>query len=115
MIKQLYYAYVYPHVSYGVELYGCACQTYKEGLQTVHNRILKILSSKPQRYSTIPLHNELDLLTIEHIHDFSVACFVYKQCNNMLPRVFRQYFQYNYEIRNHVTSKTMIYMYQVSI
>ena len=27
MVKQLYYTYVFPHINYGIELYGSACKT----------------------------------------------------------------------------------------
>ena len=28
MAKQLYYGYVYPHITYGIEIYGLFCQNY---------------------------------------------------------------------------------------
>ena len=103
MACQLYYAYIFPHISYGIELYGIASKTHIRRLQTVQNRILKILTCKPVRYSTNRLHNEIGLLTVENVHTFFINIFVYKQQNRMLPVIFNDYFQYNSEMRARTT------------
>jgi hypothetical protein len=45
-LRTLYYAYVHPHILYGVEIYGNTCASYLEKLQKVNNKILRILQCK---------------------------------------------------------------------
>ena len=103
MSIQLYYAYVYPHITYGIELYGTACQKHLNRLKVMHNRILKTLCSKPRRYSSIDLYNDVNLLTIENIHKLFTNIFVYKQRNGLLPVIFNEYYKLNSEVRTRIT------------
>lgn len=103
MVKQLYFGYVYPHLIYGVELYGTACKKYINQLQFIQNKILKILMCKNRRYSTCKLHQELDLLLVNEIHQFCINVFVFKQQKGKLPGVFKDYFIQNKKVRGRVT------------
>jgi hypothetical protein len=38
-LRTLYYAFVHPHILYGVEIYGNTCESYLEKLQKVNNKI----------------------------------------------------------------------------
>ncbi len=95
MACQLYYAYVYPYITYGIEMYGTACKKYISKLQIMQNRLLKILTCKPYRYNSLQLHNELKILTVNSVYSLYVNVFVFKQYNHMLPNIFNQYYQTN--------------------
>jgi hypothetical protein len=103
MACQLYYAYIYPHISYGIEIYGTAYKKYINKLQVMQNRILKILTCKPYRYNSQQLHNELNILTVSNVYSLYVNTFVFKQFNHMLPKIFNQYYQTNECLRGCTT------------
>jgi len=42
VMKRLYFALVYPHLLYGIELYANTCPTYIDQLTKLNNRILRI-------------------------------------------------------------------------
>ncbi len=49
----IYFAYIYSKILYGIEVYGSACNTYmKQIIQVQHNRSLKILFQKHYRTHT---------------------------------------------------------------
>ena len=98
MAKQIYYAFVYPHIIYGIESYGSASVTALKRLQIIQNKLLKILCRKDFRYNTNALHRELGLLTIKEIYELRVLCFVYKQRTSQLPIVFNDYFKLKSDI-----------------
>lgn len=103
MVHQLYYGFIYPHITYGIELFGSACQKYIKQLQVVQNKLLKILSNKRFRYSSTELHRELNLLTVKNIHYLQTNVFVYKQRNGLLPQIFNNYYRLNKDINKRNT------------
>ena len=55
--RQLYYSLVYSHIQYGIELYGACGDTSINKVQTIQNKLLKVLYNLPYRTDT----NELIL------------------------------------------------------
>ena len=82
---QIYYSFIYSKIKYAIEIYGTAKASLLKPLQVLQNKLLKLLSCKPLRYPTNILHIENNLLMVNDIHTFSMGCFIYKYCNNMLP------------------------------
>ena len=56
--KQLYYAYVYSKIQYGIEVYGHAKTSYLRKIQTKQNRALKTLFNLDYRSPTLQLHHD---------------------------------------------------------
>lgn len=98
MVRQLYHAYVYPHLTYAIELFGNASKNHMNRLQRVQNKLLKNLSNKSFRYSTTLLHRDLQLLSVNQIHKLQTCIFVYKQRNGLLPEIFNDYYKLNKDV-----------------
>lgn len=92
LIPQVYHAYVFPHIKYGIELYGTCCKTRLKTIEVQQSKLLKILMNVPYRYSTTAMYQELKLLTVKSIHDLFSDIFVFKQRNNLLPSIFQNYY-----------------------
>ena len=60
--RQLFFAFVNSRITYGIEAYGSCSTSYLNKLQTVQNKVLKLLTRKPYRFSTNDLHKELNIL-----------------------------------------------------
>ena len=54
--RAIYYACIYPHISYAIEIYGSANDTLISKLQVQQNKLLKLLTKRDYRYSTNKLH-----------------------------------------------------------
>ena len=91
-ICQLYYAYVYPHIYYGIEVFGTCNKTVMQTLQVAQNNILRIFLHTNRRYSATEMHNKLGLLKISDVFQTAVLSFVYKQRCRILPQVFNDYY-----------------------
>ena len=91
--KQLYYAFVYSRIKYGIEVYGFSSKGTLKTIQVLQNRILKILYNKDWYTPTDVLHRELNLLQITDIFKLALLQIVYKQTNNLLPDSFNEYFR----------------------
>ena len=100
---QLYYAYVYSNIQYGIEVFGrCKMKTIKK-VQTKQNRALKILYSKDYLTPTLTLHKELGLLKVTVIHEVAIIKFVFRQNNELTPSIFKDTFKTNQEVHTYNT------------
>ncbi len=101
--KQLYYAYIYARLQYGIEVYGSASTSATKKLQTNQNRALKILFNKDYFENTTKLHRDLGLLKVADISNKHIMSFVYKQQHDILPSLFNTYYKQNIHVHNHRT------------
>ena len=92
-ITTIYYALIYSRIKYGISVYGQACDSKLKKIQTIQNKLLKVLSSKNYQFSTDMLHNEFDILKIKDIIKQETITFVHKFSSNSLPPVFDDYFE----------------------
>ena len=65
--KELYYAYVYSRIKYGIEVYGLATITRLKSIQVMQNRILKILFNIDWFCPTNSLHKNLNIIQVKDI------------------------------------------------
>ena len=90
--KQLYFAYIYSRLAYGIEVYGHTSKGNFKQLQVLQNKVLKSLFNFDWYTPTNVLHSNLNLLNLTDIFHVSLLKLVYKQRNNLLPNVFNDYF-----------------------
>ena len=64
----------------------------------MQNKLLKVISSKPYRFSTNKLHNELFLLKFKDIVKQDILSFVYNYVHSNLPSVFDNYFKHRHSL-----------------
>ena len=101
--KVLYYAYILSKIQYGIEVYGRANASVTKKVQTQQNRSLKILYQKDYFTPTKVLHSDLNILMVQDIYKLSIAKFVYKQKNELLPEIFTNFFTENSQIHSYNT------------
>ena len=99
-IKTIYYALIYSRINYGITVYGSANKTKLARIQTLQNKLLKVLLAKRYRYSTNHLHNELNILKVSDISKVDTLTFVHNYFNNKLPKVFNNYYNVFSNIHN---------------
>ena len=102
LARQLYFAFIYPHIKYVIEAYGACAKKRITKLQTIQNKLLKLLLKVPQRTRTNEIHRGLPLLKVNDIYKASLCMFVYDCLNNLCPPVLRNYFvanQHGYHTR----------------
>ncbi len=110
----LYYCLVFSHLSYGVQVWGSACDTYLKDLSVIQNKAVRIISGKQyfQIYgqtpgplpSSTPLYKELKILKLQDIYRFNVAKFVYQTLCKDSPEIFSDWFKYTHMIHTYATT-----------
>ena len=89
---------IYSRIKYGSIVYGLTSDANIEKIQIMQNKLLKVLSSKPYRFSTNKLHNELFLLKFKDIVKQDILSFVYNYVHSNLPYIFNDYFKHRYSL-----------------
>ena len=78
LARQMYYAFVYCRINYGVEVYSSWSNKLMDKVQVVQNKLLKLLLSRHPRSNTNELHNDLGILKMYHISEISAIIFAVK-------------------------------------
>ena len=90
--RSIYYAYLYSRIKYGIPIYGMANAGDLKPIQTLQNKLMKVLLNKNYLFSTDQLHTDLKILKIDDILKQEVLIFVFCQYNNLLPEIFNNYY-----------------------
>ena len=100
MKRQLYFSLVFPHIQYGIEIYGACSKNLIEKIQTLQNKLLKVLYEKPYRTNTNVLHTELKILKVIDIRKINILKFVYMSINKTSIKQFHNHDTLHRNIHN---------------
>lgn len=105
VLKLLYFAFVYPQLLYGVEIYGNTYPSHLNKLEKLNNKILRILQNKSLRSHTIELYKQYNTLPVSLLHSYQIILFVHKCIYHplILPDIYKSYFTPNSLIHRHDT------------
>jgi len=104
ILKMLYFAFVFPHLLYGIEIYNNTYQSHLSELVKLNNKTLRILQNAPLKSLTLSLYKNYNILPIPLLHDFQILVFVHKFLyhGNKMLSIFASYF-------------TQIHLYTITI
>ena len=66
--RQLYYAFIYSKIKYGMEVYGSCSSTNIGKIQTMQNKLMKLLLRLRRMTPTNELHMYLNILKVSDIY-----------------------------------------------
>jgi len=102
-LVQIYYSFTYPYLTYCIEAWGSADNIHLISLFKLQKKVLRIIASAPFLAHTEPIFDNLKLLNIYQIYVYSIGIFMYKYHNGILPSVFTNLFEFNYNIHQLTT------------
>ena len=103
ILRNLYFTFIYPYLTYCVHVWGNSAKTYLAHLQKLQKKIVRVITFSKFNSHTQPLMYKLKLLNIEKNHLFTVGIFMFKYVNDELPDAFDSMFSYRHEIRDYNT------------
>ena len=98
-VYRIYFAHIFPHLKYGIEVYGMSSKTNIKYLQGDQNKLIKTLCKSHTLDSPRTLLHDLKIFNVQEILMYFLLCFVYKQPHDMLPSVFTDYFVKNRNLK----------------
>ena len=102
-IKTIFYTMIYSRLKYGSIVPGLTSDGNINKIQTLQNRLLKVLSHKNYRYSTNKLHNELSILKVKDMVYQEILSFTHSYVHDKLPKVFKNFFNHRHEVSEMIT------------
>lgn len=116
ILKQLYFAFIHPYISYGIEIYANACYSHLNKLILLNNKILRIIQRMKMTTPVRILYSNYNCLPIPLLHDYQLLLLVHKCMfhQNLLPEVFHDYFVCNSLVHSHCTrSSHNLHLYSI--
>ena len=101
VMQGLYYALIYPCLSYGNIAWGNTHTTRLQPIRRLHKKIIRIITFSKFTDRTSPLFKELSILPLDDINNAAIALFKFRYFNNMLPSSFNNFFCLNKEIHQY--------------
>ena len=102
-LKNLYFAFIYPHILFGVEVYANTYKSYLHKLSKLNNKLLRILLNKKLETPVPDLYRMLNVLPISDLHELQLLSLVHKCLfhQETLPEIFHDYFTGKHNIHNY--------------
>ena len=102
--KLIYYALVYPYLTYGNLVWGNTYPTRLQKVLNVQKKIVRLICFKSYMDHSEPIFLQLKILDIYKINDYLCSLFMYRfnYCQ-ILPDFYNDYFKQNNELHNYNT------------
>lgn len=115
VIIQLYYSLIYPHLTYGLPVWGNTYASTLNPLVILQKRVVRIITFSKYDEHSSPLFKQLDILKITDLLSLHNALLMYDFHYCMLPPPFDNFFKpvknvHNYNTR--LASRNTYYLYQ---
>ena len=91
-LLMLYYSIVYPHILYGIIIWGSTCTSHLNNLQLIQNKAVRAICSLNWCEHVTPCFHRLKILKIKDVAKMEIAKFVHQSINHSLPMYFQYYF-----------------------
>ena len=105
ILLSVYYAIVFPHLMYGILLWGCSSKNNLHKLQMLQNKCLRIIEGWQLKQKLEPLFIKFEIFNIDQLLNFEIAKFMFLYQRNKLPQLFNNYFSYIKVITSRQTRK----------
>ena len=90
--RQLYFAFVFSRITYGIEIYGNCSDRNVNKIQIMQSKLLKLLLQLDRLTPTNILHKNLNILKISDLYRCSILSFVNDILIGKCTRIFEKYF-----------------------
>ena len=90
MLKQLYFALIYPYINYGLMSWGNAYTSKLKKLKSCQNKCFRTIFLAGKRENATPYYSLLGILKLDSVFKLKLALFTYKVLNEKakLPIIF---------------------------
>ena len=105
-LLSLYYAFIYPHLSYCNQIWGNIPITTLNKLVVLQKRAVRIICGVHPRTHTGPLFEELKILNMQKMNRYLVGQMMYRYHRGELPDVFSSFFTYNRSVHRYGTRQS---------
>jgi len=99
----LYNSLIFPHLTYGILLWGSTFPSYLTSLQILQNKAIRAIGKLSWKERVTPTLQRLNILKVADIHKLEIAKFMHKYSSQSLPSPFSSYFTHFNKQHQHLT------------
>ena len=116
-MKQLYYSFIYPYLTYAITSWGSACKTRLNRIRTKQNKCIRSIIFAHSRENATSYYNLLDILKFDNIFKRKVALFAHNIINNPtgIPTIFSGTLPLASDCHRHYTRVSNLYFHRPQI
>ena len=99
----LYNAFILPHITYGLEVWGASLKTFLNPILLLQKRISRVITFKEYTHHSAPLFFELKILDVFKQYRYQICIFMHDLINSRLPHTVIDYcsfLEHPYDTRN---------------
>ena len=97
-LHNLYYTFIYPHLTYGIEIWGSCPASYSDPLYKLQKKALRIITHSHPHAHSRELFIHLKVLPLQDIYLQAVMIFMFKITNHLYPHdLFQNMFHLTHE------------------
>ena len=92
--RQIYYATIFPHINYALEIFGSCSAKLRNKIQVKQNQLMKVLTNRERLCPTNELHLHNRILKIEDVYKIKILTFVHDCVNKNTISLFHSYYEF---------------------
>ena len=96
ILRNLYYSFIYPYLSYGALIWGSNYKTKLKPIFILQKRALRAITFSEYRAPSKPIFEKLQILNIYEIVQYQLGELAFKHETNQIPTIFCSY-MYSWE------------------
>ena len=108
-LRMLYHAIVYPHLTYGITLWGSAPEIHKIQIKVTQKKIIRIINRSAFDAPSEPIFKSLNILNLDDIYKYTTTRYILQFLSKNLPVLNENLFQVIPDIHNRLTRQNKIY------
>ena len=85
-LTTLYYSFIYPYISYCIEVWGRAAKKYTDPILKLQKLCCRIITGSPKQARSQPLFQLLNILPVPKVYEYCVILFVFRFYSGILPK-----------------------------
>ena len=97
-LHTLYFAFIQPHISYGILAWGNAYSTICQKTILLQKRALRLINNVQYNSHTDPLFKRSKILKINDLYEYQIILFMNDFAKKKLPNSFDNIFKYNCDV-----------------
>ena len=102
----LYYCFIYPYITYCIEVWGNACDKYISSIHKLQKRVVRLITSMPRRTNSWKLFKMLKILPIQKVYIHRICTFMHKCINRKCISYVNDMFILNKDIHMYSTRQS---------
>ena len=81
VLKSLYYALIFPYITYSIEVWYGAPKYLKDEIKILQKRVIRCMNFLPYNEHTALYLGRMNMLTVEHLYFSNIALYMYRTLN----------------------------------